>query len=255
MRKDTVTLRCPVHAALENLATFGDTGRVHESNPAATTSLTSRWRWVELVLLFGAGPALLAQAPGVLVIPGILVGAGVCLALLLRDPAFDRRSLWNSAAASDRQLLAPMLVRTAIGCLALLLLVFLVRPEALFQLPRTRPGLWLIILVAYPLLSVYPQELIFRTFLFHRYRALLPPRALLAASAVAFGYAHVVLHNLPSVLLSLLGGLLFASTYQRSRSTLLVAIEHAIYGCFVFSVGLGGLFYAGGRTLSSTFRL
>jgi membrane protease YdiL (CAAX protease family) len=133
--------------------------------------------------------------------------------------------------------------------------VVAVRPEALFQLPRTRTGLWLIIMIAYPLLSVYPQELIFRTFLFHRYRVLLPPRALMLTSALAFGYAHIVLHNLPSVLLSTLGGLLFASTYRRSQSTLLVALEHALYGCFVFSVGLGGLFYAGGRTLSSTFRL
>jgi membrane protease YdiL (CAAX protease family) len=74
-------------------------------------------------------------------------------------------------------------------------------------------------------------------------------------SALAFGYAHIVLHNWPSVLLSTIGGVLFASSYRRSQSTLLVAVEHAIYGCFVFSVGLGGLFYAGGRTLSSTFRL
>jgi uncharacterized protein len=151
--------------------------------------------------------------------------------------------------------MAPMLVRTAVGCLALLLLVVLVRPQGLFQLPRTRTGLWLIIMVAYPLLSAYPQELIFRTFLFHRYRRLLPARALLVVSAVAFGYAHIVLHNWPSVLLSTIGGVLFASTYARSRSTLLAAIEHAICGCFVFTVGLGGLFYAGGRTLSSTFRL
>jgi membrane protease YdiL (CAAX protease family) len=83
----------------------------------------------------------------------------------------------------------------------------------------------------------------------------LPARLLLMTSALAFGYAHIVLHNWPSVLLSTIGGVLFASSYRRSQSTLLVAVEHAIYGCFVFSVGLGGLFYAGGRTLSSTFRL
>jgi membrane protease YdiL (CAAX protease family) len=223
--------------------------------PAVTTGerARSRWRAAELLLLFGAGPALLARAPAAMVIPGILSGASICLALLLRDRGFDRRLLWNATGA--RQAWGPMLLRTAVGCLALLLLVVVVRPEALFQLPRNRTGLWLIIMVAYPLLSVYPQELIFRTFLFHRYRDLLPARMLLVTSALGFGYAHIVLHNWPSVLLSTIGGVLFASTYQRSRSTLLVAAEHAIYGCFVFSVGLGGLFYAGGRTLSSTFRL
>jgi membrane protease YdiL (CAAX protease family) len=220
---------------------------------AGETPARSRWRWLELLALFGAGPALLARAPGAMVIPGILIGAGVCLTLLLRDRSFDRRRLWNTEGV--RRSWRPMLLRTTMGCLALLLLVVAVSPEALFQLPRTRTGLWLLIMIAYPLLSVYPQELIFRTFLFHRYRDVLPPRALLVVSALAFGYAHIVLHNLPSVLLSTLGGLLFASSYRRSNSTLLVALEHALYGCFVFSVGLGGLFYAGGRTLSSTFRL
>lgn len=207
----------------------------------------------ELLVLFGFGPALLSRAPAWMVIPGILLGAGLCLVLLLRDRGFDRRQLWDAAGA--RRSWRPVLIRTAVGCLALLVLVVAVRPEALFQLPRTRPQLWLLILIAYPVLSVYPQELIFRTFLFHRYRELLGPRGLVILSAVAFGYAHIVLHNWPSVALSTLGGLLFADTFRRSRSTLLAALEHAAYGCFVFSVGRGGLFYAGGRTLSSTFRL
>jgi hypothetical protein len=47
--------------------------------------------------------------------------------------------------------------------------------------------------------------------------------------------------------LSALAGLLLTSTYARSRSTLLVAVEHALYGDFVFSVGLGALFYSGAR--------
>ena len=224
--------------------------------PAPTPTPTSAraWRLAELLLLFGAGPALLAMAPSWMVIPGIMMGAGVCLTLLLTDRGFERRQLWNSQAARAQWI--PMMVRTGIGCLALLLAVALLRPEALFQLPRTRPLLWLAILVGYPLLSVYPQEIIFRTFFFHRYRELLVhSRWQVVASAAAFGYAHVVLHNVPSVLLSAVGGVLFASTYLRSRSTLLAAVEHAIYGCFVFTVGLGGLFYAGGRTLSSTLRL
>ena len=115
-----------------------------------------------------------------------------------------------------------------------------VRPEALFQLPRTRTGLWLIIMIAYPLLSVYPPELIFRTFLFHRYRDLLPPRALmadqrpgirvrphrpaqLAVRAAVDAGRVAVRQQLPS----------------QQLSTLLVALEHALYGCFVFSVGAG----------------
>jgi membrane protease YdiL (CAAX protease family) len=225
-----------------------------EDTTSASASPILRGRWVELAVMFAIAPLALATAPSWLVIPGILAGAGICLTLLLRDASFDRRRLWDALGA--RRGLGHMLVRTAVGCLALLVLVLWRRPEALFAFPRERTGLWVMVMIGYPLLSVYPQEIIFRTFFFHRYAALFRrPRALVIASALAFGGAHVVLHNVPAVVLSTLGGLLFAATYQRSRSTLLCAVEHAIYGCFVFSVGLGGLFYAGGRSLSSAFRL
>jgi membrane protease YdiL (CAAX protease family) len=36
-----------------------------------------------------------------------------------------------------------------------------------------------------------------------------------------------------------IGGILFAYTYQKTKSTLLVSIEHAIYGCWLFTVGMG----------------
>jgi membrane protease YdiL (CAAX protease family) len=149
-----------------------------------------------------------------------------------------------------------VLIRTLVGWGALFLLVAGLNPDLLFIFPRERPGLWVAVMIGYPLLSAFPQEFIFRTFFFQRYASLITDtRARIAVSAVLFGYAHIVLHNLPAVVLSTVGGLLFASTYARTRSTVLAAFEHALYGCFVFSVGLGSLFYAGGRSLSATFRL
>jgi membrane protease YdiL (CAAX protease family) len=53
----------------------------------------------------------------------------------------------------------------------------------------------------------------------------------------------VVVNDLWAVPLAAIAGLLFADTYERSRSTLLVSLQHAFYGDFVFSVGLGALFY------------
>jgi CAAX protease family protein len=47
--------------------------------------------------------------------------------------------------------------------------------------------------------------------------------------------------------LAALAGLLWAHTYERSRSTVLVSLEHALTGNFVFSVGLGALFYSAAR--------
>jgi hypothetical protein len=46
------------------------------------------------------------------------------------------------------------------------------------------------------------------------------------------------------------GGLFFARTYLRARSALASTLEHALpehtlYGCWIFTVGLGRHFYAG----------
>jgi membrane protease YdiL (CAAX protease family) len=51
------------------------------------------------------------------------------------------------------------------------------------------------------------------------------------------------------MVLTFVAGLLFAWRYQTTGSLLVTCIEHALYGCFIFTVGLGGLFYHGaGRT-------
>lgn len=69
------------------------------------------------------------------------------------------------------------------------------------------------------------------------------------ASGVAFGWAHVVVHDATAMALATIGGVLFASTYERHRSTLLVALEHALYGDFVLTIGPGQY---GDPVLSST---
>jgi membrane protease YdiL (CAAX protease family) len=47
--------------------------------------------------------------------------------------------------------------------------------------------------------------------------------------------------------LCLIGGLLFALTYQHSGSLLLTCLDHALFGNFIFTVGLGQFFYHGSR--------
>ena len=48
-----------------------------------------------------------------------------------------------------------------------------------------------------------------------------------------------------AVALCVIGGWLFADTYSRTRSLWLASAEHALYGCLVFTVGLGRYFYGG----------
>ncbi len=104
----------------------------------------------------------------------------------------------------------------------------------------------MMVMCLYPLLSVVPQEIIFRPFFFRRFEPLFPrPWLMLAASAITFGFAHVLFQNWVAVLMCMAGGLIFAITYQRTRSLAVVWFEHALYGCFIFTIGLGTYFYHG----------
>lgn len=222
------------------------------AGPLPLPTLSDRVRlFGEFVGLFILVPTLpvLGLLP-VSIIPVLVVTALLCLAVLLYDPAFDRRRLGLGPYAADRSSVRPALWRIAacfaIGAAGMAAAVALFDGEALFGLVRNRPELWALIMVGYPLLSVYPQELIFRALLFHRYGPLFGGRGpAIIASAVAFGYAHIVMGNVIAVALSLAGGFIFAYTYDRTRSTLLCALEHALYGCFIFTIGLGSYFYHG----------
>ena len=199
--------------------------------------------WVEYASLFFAVPAMIAFGDAAYaVFPLLWTAAASCTWLLCRDASFDRRSLWRSDAVSKG--LPSVMGLWAVGALLLAGLVHLVAPENLFGLLRDRPNLWAAIMIGYPVLSVVPQNLVYRAFVFHRYRALFPARVpMIAASALAFAFAHTLFHNWVALAITLVGGVIFARTYDRTRSLKLVCIEHALYGCAAFTVGLGSFLY------------
>lgn len=200
---------------------------------------------VEFGLLFGALPIVAALADGRVPLLVLLGSAAFfALVMLLRDPTFDRRGLWNATIrASD---VARMLGTFALVGGTLTLLVAWARPEIFFYFPRARPELYALVMIAYPIVSVYAQNVVYRAFIFHRYRDLFKePGDMILASALAFGFAHVIFQNLLAVLLTGVGGMLFARTYSRSRSLLLASIEHTLYGWLVITIGLGWYVYLG----------
>src|SRR5205823_1414833 len=129
---------------------------------------------------------------------------------LLADPTFPRRSLRDTLAL--RRGVRRVVVRGVLVCAALLAFALVTRgPGQLFRLPRTRPGVWLAVLIVYPFFSAYPQEIMFRAFFFHRYSALFRrPRVRVLVNAALFGWAHVLVHNTIGMALATAGGLLFA---------------------------------------------
>lgn len=203
---------------------------------------------VELVGLFGVPPAVLLwlreSGVHVPVIPVILVALVICGVLAAADRTLSPGvpEAGRSPTSERRRVLRTF----GVGAIGLVGVTAVAAPAELFRLPFERTGLWLSILVIYPLLSVVPQELVFRAFFFHRYRALFESeRGLWAASALTFGWVHALFGEPLSVVLSTIGGLLFGWTWMRTRSLVLVSIEHSLYGCFVFTVGLRAYFQSG----------
>jgi len=120
------------------------------------------------------------------------------------------------------------------------LFVYFIDANKLFCVVLNKPLLWLSILGVYTILSVWPQEIIYRTFFFSRYEALFQNKKLLIfVNAILFSLAHLFFKNTLVIVLTFVGGLLFAYTYYKTKSTLLSSIEHAIYGNWLFTVGMG----------------
>ena len=200
---------------------------------------------VEFALLFFALPVLLAfghfRFPKLLL---LLLVAWACWAVLRRTPGFDRRLLWNVEGFRKGVEGVLLLFLASVPLFAAGVLLF--APQDFLDFPRRAPLFWGLVMVLYPLVSAYPQEVIYRAFLFERYRSLFRTEAALTwASALAFGFLHILYGSVLAVALTVAGGYLFARTYRRSRSLLLSAFQHGLYGCLMFTIGLGHYFYRG----------
>lgn len=179
-------------------------------------------------------------------IPYLLTAAVAALVVLQKDSSFDSSVLF--AWGNYRPYLPQLLIRDAVCLLLLGLAVRAFAPDLLFSFVKQRPALWAAVMLLYPLLSVYPQEVIYRAFFFHRYQALFGSGgSILLASALAFGFVHIIFGNWLAVGLCVIGGFLFSFTYHQSGSFLLTCLDHAIFGTFIFTIGLGQFFYHGSR--------
>jgi CAAX protease family protein len=133
-------------------------------------------------------------------------------------------------------------IKFAIIALITTAFVWFTNKDVLFHVIFNKPKLWIIILFVYSFLSVYPQELIYRTFFFKRYNSFFKnSNLLLFVNAIVFSLGHIFFRNTLVLVLTFFGGLLFAYTFSKTKSTLLVSIEHAIYGCWLFTVGMGSM--------------
>ena len=206
------------------------------------------WRWIEMALMFGAAPLVMhwvVQGEKIPIFVALLPVLAIAVLMLIADPTFQlrqeltRRISWRNA-------LSIAVVFAVAGGFA----TWWVRthhPEWFLEFPTSRPETYKRIMLLYPLFSVAAQELVYRTFYFHRYGPLFGEQAWLAvvANGLLFGFAHIVVRSEFAIVATALGGMLLASRYVVSRSYWVVFIEHTIWGWLIFTIGLGRYFFTG----------
>ncbi len=203
---------------------------------------TKIFKFVELLLFFVGLPLLLYfdLIPVHKAVP-LLAVFFLFFFLILRDKSFDRKKF----GFNHFQDWGPILFRFFIFAVITTVLIRIISPEYLFILPREAPFLWLLILIFYPLWSALPQEFIFRTWFFHRYRELFgSDYVFILINALLFSFSHIIFNNWLAIVLTFIGSIIFAMTYRRSQSLMTVFVEHLLYGNYIFTVGFGQYFYA-----------
>lgn len=203
--------------------------------------------WVECLILFFVLPGMLyffRHELAFRVIPLVLVLALGCVIYLARKPYFSYRLFYACPGFWSH---LRRVIYLFLPCAALLLgAAWYLLPQHFLQFPMARPGIWALVMVLYPILAAYPQEIVFRGFFFERYRAILPNQAaILAVNGLSFGLAHALYGNWLAPTLAALGGALFGYRYLRSGSLLLAGLEHGLWGNLLFTSGWGWYFYSG----------
>lgn len=204
-------------------------------------------KWLEYLVLFVVLPVLFfwLHMPLKYVIPLLWITAFFGLRWSRRALNQGLRASWVASAVTWRNL-RPILLRFLLSAIPISVCVALFAPEMLFSFVREKPLFWAVVMVLYPVISVVVQEVVYRSFFFARYAEIFGTKwGMLLASGLTFGFAHLVFQNWLAPLLCMVGGVMFAYTYARHRSLALVSFEHALYGNFLFTIGLGKFFYHG----------
>jgi len=202
---------------------------------------------LEFAALFVALPLLLWQTAlrataRMPVLPVLWLAAALATVWLVRKRGWGWKQFFGFAGVT-RGDWTRLVFRAVLGALLLAALLNWLAPRGLFLFPLLHTGRWLIVMAAYPLLSVLPQGIVYRALFFERYAPLFGRFAFAAAAAV-FSLAHIVFNNPHALALTLAGGVLF--TWQHNTKGMMFAnVEHALLGNLAFTIGWG-IFLHGG---------
>ena len=197
-------------------------------------------RWIEFVLLYLVTPPVLMVIlpPGGL-IPALWAG-GIIAAVVLWRTAEPTQVGSVSPRPSLGKAYLQIAVRFLIISALLTVTLWFHHDDWLFQFPRKNSRLWFLVMMAYPLLSVFPQAIVYRKFYERRYVPLFTSKTVSWwVGALVFSWAHIPFRNPVALVFTFFGGLMFLATYRKTNRLSCSIVEHALYGDFIFTVGWG----------------
>ena len=157
---------------------------------------------------------------------------------LKKDKEFNLKSLLHKIYWKQ------VLILNIIFAVNIYLYTFIFYPELLFSLPKKNLALLIMIIIFYPVVSVAPQELIYRVFFCQRYKKILGHNYgnIILINTFVFAFGHIIFLNLTALIFTAIASPIFLIVYLRySFATCLFL--HALSGLLVFIFGLGKFFF------------
>ena len=198
-------------------------------------------KYIELFFLYVLAPLiLLAEIHYGFKIIYFLLGFIYVAYITIKEEKIEWKIEWR---LKTRGLLVPLIIRFFFILITTFLFIHFFEGEKLFNVITNKPSLWAWFSLVYIGLSVIPQEFLYRTLFFSRYKQLFSNKwVFFAVNCVLFSFAHIWLQSYVVLLFTFVGGIFYFLTYNHTRSLLFVCIEHAVYGLWLFTVGFGELF-------------
>ena len=195
----------------------------------------------EIIIFFITIPLLLIPINSNITMFTTLSIVALCCFFYLK---YKKINLFKKSDLKFDRYFKEIFYKTIIVTILILIFSYFFDKEKFLNLPLSHFFLWLFILVLYPILSAFPQEIIYRKFFFERYDKLFKnKKILIIINAFLFSFAHIIYLNPIVIIFTFIGGLLMAISYSQHKSLFKVSVEHGIYGNIVFSSGLCNYFY------------
>lgn len=199
---------------------------------------------LEGALLLGLLPFLLAIFPARKPIFPVLV-AGALYAFLRCRKNVNWRFVFSRP---EKGWWKGSLIRATGIALGSIIYCLLMQADSFLNFPKNLPHIWVLVLCLYPILSVFPQEIIYRLYFFERLVAPIQNKYYsIIVGSIAFSWVHIIYWNFFALWGTLFAGFIFNWIYwkYKDRPGVMwrVLLEHSLYGLTIFTVGLGGFFF------------